>query len=82
VLSESTRDYDRGQKFQFYRGLASLREYITVAQNGPHIEQWTRHEETRGMLSEFNDLSQSVQLTNIDCVLALSEVYDKIKWTE
>src|SRR5262245_12190039 len=23
VLSESTRDYDRGQKFQFYRGLAS-----------------------------------------------------------
>jgi Uma2 family endonuclease len=82
VLSESTRDYDRGQKFQFYRGLASLREYITVAQNAPHIEHWTRQDQNIGTLSEFNDLSQSVQLTSIDCVLALSEVYDKVKWTE
>ena len=81
VLSDSTRDYDRGRKFQFYRTLPSLLEYLTVAQDAPHIEQWTRQEENRGLLSEFNDLSQSIQLTSIDCVLSLAEVYDKVDWT-
>jgi Uma2 family endonuclease len=81
VLSESTRDYDRGQKFQFYRALPSLREYLTVAQDTPHIEQWTRKDDNHGILSEYNDLNQSVQLSSIDCVLALSEVYDKVDWT-
>jgi len=81
VLSDSTRDYDRGRKFQFYRSLPSLREYLTVEQDAPHIEHWTRQEENRGLLSEFNDLSQSIQLASIDCVLPLSEVYHKVDWT-
>jgi Uma2 family endonuclease len=80
VLSPSTRDYDIGRKFQFYRGLASVRDYITVAQDRPYIVQWTREKDKRGALSEFNDLSESVQLTSIDCVLKLSEVYDKVDW--
>src|SRR5205809_2192753 len=42
VLSDSTRDYDRGRKFQHYRALPSLQEYLTVAQDTPHIEHWTR----------------------------------------
>ena len=30
VLSDSTKNYDRGQKFQYYRSLPSLMEYLTV----------------------------------------------------
>jgi Uma2 family endonuclease len=82
VQSDSTRDYDLGRKFQLYRTLRSLREYLTVAQDEPHIEHWIRQEENRGVLSEFNDLSQSIQLTSIDCVLSLAEVYDKVDWPE
>ena len=81
VLSDSTRDYDRGQKLEFYRALPSLQEYLTVAQSYPHIEQWTRQQENSGVLTEFSDLHQSIHLTSIDCVLKLSEVYDKVDWT-
>lgn len=42
VLSDSTKNYDRGQKFQYYRSLPSLTEYLTVAQDEVHVEQWTR----------------------------------------
>jgi Uma2 family endonuclease len=80
VLSDSTRDYDRGQKFEFYRAIPSLREYIVVAQHRPDVEQWTRQDETHWLLSEYNDLSQSVHFTSIKCVLALSEVYLKVKF--
>ena len=80
VLSESTRDYDRGRKFQHYRTLPSLRDYLTVAQDEPHIEHWTRQQEDRGLLEEFSNLGQSIRLDSIDCVLLLSEIYHKIDW--
>jgi Uma2 family endonuclease len=80
VLSDSTRDYDRGRKFEFYRGLASLRDYLVVAQDLPHAELWTRQDESHWLLTEIKDLNQSVHLSSIDCVLKLSEVYDKVDW--
>jgi Uma2 family endonuclease len=80
VLSDSTRDYDLGRKFQHYRTLSSLREYLMVAQDKPHIDHWLRQDENRGMLTEYNGLSQSITLPSIECVLALSEVYDKVDW--
>jgi Uma2 family endonuclease len=80
VLSDSTRDYDRGRKFQHYRALPSLREYLTIEQDAPHIERWTRQPEDRWLLTEFSDLSQRIQLTSVDCFLPLTEVYDKVDW--
>lgn len=80
VLSDSTKDYDRGRKFEYYRTLPSLREYLTVAQDKPHIEHWTRQQEDCGLLVEFHSLSQTIRLTSIDCLLPLIEIYDKIDW--
>jgi Uma2 family endonuclease len=82
VLSRSTRDYDRGMKFEQYRKLPSLREYLTIDQYRPHIEHWTRQQEHLGLLAEYDDLGQTIELTSIGCVLALAEVYDKVKWTD
>jgi Uma2 family endonuclease len=81
VLSESTRDYDRGRKFEYYRTLPSLLEYLTVAQDKAHVEHWTRQQEDRGLLVEFSNLSQTISLTSISCSLPLAEIYDKVEWT-
>ena len=42
VLSPSTEAYDRGKKFAHYRKIASLREYLLVAQDQPNIERYVR----------------------------------------
>jgi Uma2 family endonuclease len=78
VLSTSTRDYDRGQKFQHYRTLPSLAEYLTVAQDAPHVEQCSRQADGRWLLTEFANLDQSLQLPAIGCELPMAEVYDKV----
>jgi Uma2 family endonuclease len=80
VLSESTRDYDRGRKFQHYRTLPSLMEYLTIEQDEPRIEHWTRQQDNHWDFVEVDDLTQSIQLTSIGCILPLAEVYDKIEW--
>ena len=38
VLSESTRDYDRGTKFTAYRSMETLPDYILIDQDTVHIE--------------------------------------------
>ena len=78
VLSDSTRDYDRGRKFQHYRALPTLREYLTIDQDTPQVERYTRQPQDRWLLTEFSDLSQSIDLASIGCVLSLTEVYDKV----
>jgi Uma2 family endonuclease len=81
VLSDSTSDYDRGGKFQQYRTLPSLQEYLTVAQNEPHVEQWSRKYEDTGLFVEYNNLSQSIPLAPINCILPMAEIYRGVEWT-
>src|ERR1700735_57548 len=65
VLSESTRDYDRGRKFQHYRKLPSLIEYLMIEQDEPHVEHWTRQQDNHWDFVEFDGLTQSLHLTSI-----------------
>lgn len=78
VLSDSTKDYDRGGKFQHYRTLASLTEYVLVSQETCHVERYVRQPENRWLLSETNEVKDTIHLSTIECDLVLAEVYDKV----
>lgn len=77
ILSPSTEAYDRGDKFAAYRKIASLREYLLVAQDKPRIERYLRQGDS-WILTETSGLDGVVDLENIGCVLALREVYDRV----
>jgi Uma2 family endonuclease len=79
VLSDSTEGYDRGEKFEHYRKLESLSDYLLIAQKKHHVECYQRRPDNRWLLTETNDLQDSVRLTSIDCELALAEIYDKVE---
>ena len=42
VLSRSTEDYDRGDKFEHYKRIPSLKHYVLVSHVQREIEVWTR----------------------------------------
>jgi Uma2 family endonuclease len=80
VLSDSTEAYDRGRKFEHYRKLESLAEYVLIAQHRPHVESYRRQPEQRWVLTESDGLDGSLRLDAIDCELALAEIYDKVEF--
>jgi len=83
VLSPSTEAYDRGTKFEHYRTLDSLREYLLVSQDRPRIEQFIRQEDgSHWLFIEVPDLSSNVLLPSISCRLALADIYDRVKYDE
>jgi Uma2 family endonuclease len=79
VLSESTKDYDRGGKFEHYRTLQSLIEYVLIAQDKTHVEHFVRQPDNRWILSETNSVEDTIHLSSIGCKLELAEIYDKVE---
>lgn len=83
VLSPSTEIYDRVRKFEHYRALDSLREYLLVSQAEPRIEQFVRQEDGKTWLfSEETGLAATLTLPSIQCQLGLAEVYSRVRFPE
>nr|WP_044199959.1 Uma2 family endonuclease [Oscillochloris trichoides] len=82
VLSPSTEKYDRGKKFQHYRSILSLREYIIIAQDTYHIERFARQSDNTWVLSEANSQAEYIDIPSIQCTLQLKEVYEKVTFSE
>jgi Uma2 family endonuclease len=79
VLSPSTEARDRGRKFAHYRRLASLREYVLVAQDRVLVERSTRQGD-QWLLMELSRMEDVLRLASIDCDVALSEIYAKVRF--
>ncbi len=78
VLSKSTESYDRGEKFELYRTLPSLREYVLLAQGRPYCEQYLRQADDSWVLKIEQRLDATIQFGSIGCQLNLGEVYEKV----
>lgn len=83
VLSPSTEAYDRGVKFAHYRKLASLQEYVLVAQDEVRVEHFARHSGPGGqwMLTGMDDLDGTLHLASIGCDLPLRDIYDRVEFS-
>jgi len=78
VLSGSTGDYDRGEKFELYRSIETLRDYVLIEQSGVEVEH--RAKTADGWVSETMDsLDQTVRLTGVDVEMPLKLIYERIE---
>jgi Uma2 family endonuclease len=80
VLSESTKNYDRGEKFAFYRTIPTFQEYILVEQTSMHVEQYTKTLEGKWLLSDYDDPQGSIALASVPVELALAEIYERVSF--
>jgi Uma2 family endonuclease len=82
VLSKSTAGYDRNEKFAHYRKLESLAEYALIAQKRHHVEHYTKRPDGDWLLSETDNLEQTIFLPSIGCTLSLLDAYEKVDIAE
>ncbi len=75
VLSLSTETYDRGPKFEGYRTLASLKEYVLVSQWEPLVETFYRNAEGLWTISVFRGMDAVVDLPSLAIKIPLREIY-------
>jgi Uma2 family endonuclease len=80
VLSPSTRGYDRGEKFVFYRSLPSFAEYLLLSQDTVLTEHYSKQPDGAWLLREFKSPSDEIELTSSGCRLTLGPLYDRVEF--
>jgi Uncharacterized protein conserved in cyanobacteria len=75
VLSPSTENYDRGEKFRSYRTLPSLQEYVLVSQDEPLVERYVRQSDVNWLLAPFAGITAELPFESLSVVVPFGEIY-------
>jgi Uma2 family endonuclease len=82
VLSKSTGNYDRGDKFDYYRSISTLQEYILIDQSRYHVIQYVKANEEQWLMTNYNQAEGIVKLGSVDLALSLNDIYDRVNFNE
>jgi Uma2 family endonuclease len=77
ILSDSTEAYDRGAKFQMYRNIPELKEYILVSTKYKKIESFVRSTESWVLYESIE--SNPFRIQSLGIVISLEDVYEKVE---
>lgn len=78
VLSNSTKDYDLGRKFEYYRSLESLQEYILIDSEKPLVMSYNRNNNQQWSLNILEDVNCTLTLNYVSIEMTLKEIYEGI----
>lgn len=82
VLSKSTANFDRAEKFLSYQSLATLDEYMLISQETASVEQFIKREDGNWIHNATKGLDRKVFLPSVETELKLSEIYDLVEFQE
>jgi len=78
ILSKSTYDYDKGQKFTLYRDIASLREYILIDSMTVRVEHYSKNKDGTWTLKDFRAIEGEINIATIGEDLLLTDIYKDV----
>jgi Uma2 family endonuclease len=78
VLSKSTRDYDRTDKFKYYRSLPEFQEYILIDQYRFYIAQYFKQAEGQWIFNDYEGGEAVLKLASIDFEISFLDLYERV----
>ncbi len=80
VLSKSTEEYDKNDKFLTYRTIPSFQEYVLVSQNRPAVQQFNRQSNGKWLHQATIGLNSKVYFESVEVELSLEDIYDLVEF--
>ena len=81
VLSKSTKNYDQGDKFDYYRSIPGFVEYILVDQYSYSVKHFAKADDSRWWLSEYKNENDILNFASLDCAIELNRIYEEIEFS-
>ncbi|MEA5420481.1 Uma2 family endonuclease [Spirulina sp. CCNP1310] len=79
VLSPTTEAYDRGAKFQQYRRLPSLREYLLISSQQISVDLFRLNAAQTWELHPYG-IGDDIHLTSLDFTLPIDVLYEEVEF--
>ncbi|MDY6990989.1 MAG: Uma2 family endonuclease [Cyanobacteriota bacterium] len=80
VLSNSTRNYDKDEKFAAYRTIPTFQEYLLIDQYAMQVEQYYKTAQKQWIFSEYNEASETISLNSISFQITMADIYNKVEF--
>lgn len=81
VLSKSTKDYDRTDKFRYYRSIPELQEYVLIDQYEVGIEQYTKTENNSWLFRAYETNTEKLFLSSVNLEINTSDIYENVNFS-
>ncbi|MBM0742574.1 Uma2 family endonuclease [Phormidium sp. CLA17] len=81
VLSKSTQNYDRSEKFAAYRTISNFQEYLLVDQHRVHVEHHVKTAANQWLFSEYDDPNVVLSFSAFECQVQIVDLYEAIEFT-
>ncbi|MBE9115853.1 Uma2 family endonuclease [Lusitaniella coriacea LEGE 07157] len=81
VLSKSTQNYDRGEKFVAYRTIPTFREYLLIDQYRVHVEHHVKTAAHQWLFSEYDDPNVTLSLSTFEITIQIAKLYENIDFS-
>jgi Uma2 family endonuclease len=78
VLSQSTRDYDRTDKFQYYRSIPEFREYILIDQYRFYVSQYFKQEDGKWIFNDYQGEDSVLKLACDEFEISFQDLYARV----
>ncbi len=78
VLSRSTSDYDRGDKFKFYRSIPSFKEYWLVDQYQIQIEQYYKTDDDTWLYRAYENPEATLRSPILEIETTIQAIYEDV----
>jgi len=78
VLSQSTRDYDRTDKFEFYRSIPEFQEYILIDQYRFYATQYFKQGDGKWIFSDYKGEESLLKLASDEFEISLKDLYARV----
>lgn len=80
VLSKSTKNYDKSDKFRLYRSIPEFREYILIDQYSFYVEQFAKSSQEKWVLTEYESTDAVLTFASIDFQISFSDIYEMVNF--
>jgi Uma2 family endonuclease len=80
VLSKSTEEYDKNDKFLTYQKIESFQEYVLISQNQPAVQQYIRHANGEWKYKATIGLESKVLFESVNTEISLEDIYDLVEF--
>jgi Uma2 family endonuclease len=82
LLSPSTRSYDMGKKFELYRAIPTLKEYILIDTESIAVKSWRINAHNYWEPEEYKTLQDTVLIPAVEVSLSMLNIYEGTRLAE
>jgi organic hydroperoxide reductase OsmC/OhrA/Uma2 family endonuclease len=78
VLSKSTKNFDREDKFRLYRSIPEFREYVLVNQSEFLVAQYIKTASNEWLFREYEGESAIVSFASVEVQMSMLDIYELV----